>query len=231
MLHLKNQIVMNPTSEEIKKQEIVDQLAWNDSVNANDVTVTVKGNTVMLEGSVPTYAAKKAAEEEAYLVGGITSVENMLEVVFPPEFTLPTDEEIKSNVEVRLLWNNQINASKIIVETDEGFVTLSGEVESYWEKILAEDIATSTQGVVGVINKLLVMPRKTSIDIDIENDIKKAYQRSALVDENAIEVSVKDGVVRLTGEVPFFVMKKEALDIAFYTSGVIDIVDDISIGV
>ncbi len=222
---------MNPTSEEIKKQEIVDQLAWNDSVNANDVNVTVKGNTAMLEGSVPTYAAKRAAEEEAYLVGGITRVDNMLEVVFPPELTLPTDEEIRSNVEARLLWNNQINASKIIVETDKGMVTLSGEVESYWEKILAEDIASSTNGAAGVINKLLVVPRKSALDEHIENDIKKAFQRSALINENAIEVSVKDGVVHLTGEVPFFVMKKEALDIAFYTSGVIDIVDNITIGV
>jgi len=58
-----NHDVMNPTSDEIKKQNIVDELTWDDSVNANDVTVKVIDGIVELNGSVPTYAAKAAAEE------------------------------------------------------------------------------------------------------------------------------------------------------------------------
>ena len=97
---------MSPTSDEIKKQEIVDQLVWNNSVDANDVRVEVINGMVTLEGTVPSYAAKMAAEREAYLVSGVTSVENLIEVELPAEVPPPGDVEIARNVESKLLWNN-----------------------------------------------------------------------------------------------------------------------------
>ncbi len=221
---------MTPTSAEIKKQEIIDQLAWNDSVNANEINVTVQGNTVILEGTVPSFAAKKAAEEDTYLIAGVSLVENRLEVEHPPETILPNDPEIESNLEAKLLWNSQLNAANIKVRSENGLITLTGEVDSYWEKRLAENIAGSATGVISVNNELKVKPRKATMDIDIENDIKSAYIRSALVDEKAIQVSVNDGHVHLSGIVPFYAMKKEILDIANNTSGVVDVVDEVTIG-
>ncbi len=221
---------MNPTSEEIKKQEVIDQLAWNDSVDANEIKVTVKGSTVFLEGKVPSYAAKKAAEEDTYLIAGVSLVENHLEVEHATDSILINDSEVKSNLEAKLLWNSQLNAGNIKVHSENGVVTLSGIVDSYWEKKLAEKIAGSATGVISVNNELKVTTKKAAMDLDIENDIKSAYTRSALVDETSVEVSVNDGHVHLSGIVPFYAMKKEILEIAQNTSGVVDVVDEVTIG-
>ncbi len=218
------------TTDETKKQEIVERLAWNNSVDANEVNVTVDGDIATLDGSVASYSAKMTAENEALMVDGIKRVSNMLEVVFPPEMLVRTDEEIVSNIESQLKWNSQINAKDIDVKSREGIVTLSGNVYSYWEKGMAEAIASSSSGVMGVNNDLTVLPRKSFIDIDVENDIKRQLERDPLIDQEKIRVSVNQGVATLTGNVRYPMIKRSIIDIATYSSGVVDVVDEITVG-
>ncbi len=123
---------MSPTFAEIKKQDIIDQLTWDNRVNANEVYVKVQDNTVQLKGTVPTYASKVAAEKDAYEVSGVTRVENELEVEIATDIARPTDLEITESIENKLIWNSQINSANIRIDTVEGIVTLSGVVDSYW---------------------------------------------------------------------------------------------------
>ncbi len=220
---------MSPTYEEIKKQDIIDQLSWNNSVNANEVYVNVQDDVVRLTGTVPTYASKIAAEKDVYEIAGVNKVENHLKVEFTPEITLPADQEITKNIEDKLVWNSQINALNVSVETNDGVVTLSGVVDSYWEKNLAGDIAMHTSGVIEVINNLSVSLTKSVVDIDIEKDIKNAFHRTRLPGREEITVSAKDGIVRLSGVVPSNFVKREAYNIAVYTAGVVDVLDDITV--
>ncbi|MFP4365702.1 MAG: BON domain-containing protein [Bacteroidales bacterium] len=220
---------MNPTNDEMKKQDIVDELIWDDSVDANDVTVTVHNGTVELNGSVPTFAAKAAAERDAYLASDVTAVINNLTVKFPSTRAIPTDAEITTNIENKLNWNSQVNASGIIVQTTNGIVNLSGVVDTYWEKSLAEDVALYTDGVIDVINDLTVTPVKSIVDIDIENDIKKAFTRNSIIDETNISVNVNEGVVTLSGVASSYLEKSRAYNIAKYTAGVVNVVDNITI--
>ena len=165
----------------------------------------------------------------SHQVAGVSRVENFLKVEFPPSITLPSDKEINRSIENMLLWNNKITSTGIRVETHDGVVVLSGVAQSYWEKYLAGDIAMSANGVIEVENNLSVKPQKSIIDMDIENDIRKTYQRSALIDEEKIQVEVKDGFVHLTGSVSNYLIKKQAHDIAMYTAGVMDVIDEITI--
>jgi len=185
---------------------------------------------VQLKGTVPNYTAKIAAERDAYQVVGVMNVENYLEIEFPPSVTMPADEEITDNVDKMLAWNSRIHSDKINVSTSNGTVTLSGNVNSYWEKYLAGEIATSTTGVIGVVNNLTVSPTRSIIDMDIEKDIKNTYKRSSLIDEDKIGVSVKNGIVHLSGSVSNYLIKKQAHDIAMYTASVVDVIDEITIG-
>ncbi len=221
---------MSPTFAEIKKQDIIDQLTWDNRVNANEVYVKVQDNTVQLKGTVPTYASKVAAEKDAYEVSGVTRVENELEVEIATDIARPTDLEITESIENKLIWNSQINSANIRIDTVEGIVTLSGVVDSYWEKNLAEDIALYTNGVIEVVNKLSVTLAKSIVDIDIEEDIKNTYRRIGLARHDEITVSVTDGVVRLSGVVPNYRVKREAYNIAMYTAGVVDVIDDLTLG-
>lgn len=220
---------MTPKTEELTKQDIVDELAWDDSVDANDVTVTVHDGTVELNGTVPNYAAKTAAERDAYLASDVTRVINNLTVRFPSTKDVPTDTEITANIEDKLNWNSQINATDISVRTTDGIVTLSGVVDTYWEKSLAEDVALYTDGVIDVVNDLTVTPIKSIVDIDIENDIRRAFIRNSIIDDTKINVSVNAGIVTLSGVASSYLEKSRAHNIAKYTAGVVDVINDIII--
>ena len=220
---------MAPTNEESKKQDIFDQLTWDDRVNASDISVSVLGDIAELNGTVPTYATKLAAEGNAYLVSDIIDVRNNLAVDFPTDEAVPSDLEITSSIENKLKWDSQINPEDIQVETTNGIVSLSGMIDSYWEKIRAEDLTRHTHGVIDVDNNLTVTPLKSTKDVEIENDIKKAFRRSDLIDEEKINVTVNRGIVRLSGIAPNYFIKARIYDIATYSAGVRDIIDNITI--
>ena len=64
------------------------------------------------------------------------------------------DERICKKVTDRMVNDTDLDASDIEVGVDDGAVTLSGSVDSLWDKRRAEDIAKSVYGVRGVNNKL-----------------------------------------------------------------------------
>lgn len=219
---------MAPTAEELTKQDIVEELTWDDSVNSNDVTVTVHDGVVELNGIVPSYAEKSAAERDAYLASNAAKVINNLMVIFPTTKTVPTDAELTTKIENKLSWNSEVNAAGIKVQTTDGIVELSGVVDTFWEKSLAEDIALYTDGVINVINSITVTPVKSLADIDIENDIRNAFRRNVIIDDKKINVKVKGGIVTLSGVASGYTEKERARNIAEYTAGVRDVVDNIT---
>ncbi|HEY8461433.1 MAG TPA: BON domain-containing protein [Blastocatellia bacterium] len=65
------------------------------------------------------------------------------------------DDRIRADVIIdRLVDDTDLDASDIKVGVDDGAVTLSGSVNSLWDKRRAEDIAKSVPGVKSVNNKL-----------------------------------------------------------------------------
>ena len=64
------------------------------------------------------------------------------------------DKRIRANVTDRLADDTDLDASDIEVDVDNGAITLSGSVDSLWDKRRAEDIAKSVPGVRSVNNKL-----------------------------------------------------------------------------
>ena len=214
---------------EKRKHDIVNHLTWDDRVDANEIFVHVEDGKVILTGEVPDFSAKLAASKDAWMIEGVKSVENKLKVKFPDYDKLPDDAAITSTINYMLLWNDNILSSNIKVETRDRIVTLTGTVDSYWEKYLAENIASSARGISDVVNLLDVELAKSLEDVDIQTDIEDALKRSGLVDEKNIHVSVHNGVATLTGTSPHYPGKNEALDIAMYTSGVRNVMDKISI--
>jgi len=217
------------SSDKVKKQEIIDQLSWNDSVNADNIQVEVSGNTALLEGIVPNYASKISAAINANMIRGINHVENNLKVELPVKSNLPDDKEITENIFNILRWQSNVSTENLKVESNEGIVTLSGTTETLWGKNQAEDIVNGIHGVLGVVNKIKVNVSRTGKDIEMEEDINKAFERSTIIDENKISVDVNKGTVHLTGAVANFPIKKEAIDIATYTKGVSNVIGDITI--
>lgn len=221
--------MMTTEIKEQKKKMIIEHLTWDDSVNADNIKVTLEDGTAELWGSVQNYTAKMAAERDAYQVEGVRKVKNHLDIKFPPTMSLPSDGEIEAHLEKLINWNRELHAGHIHVECDQHVVTLSGTAESFWEKHVILNLANSTNGVVDVNDQLTVKPPRELNDEIIANDIREAFRRNYLIDEHQIAVEVHNGSVHLRGTVPGFLVKIEAHTIATYTSGVMDVVDDMTI--
>lgn len=67
-----------------------------------------------------------------------------------------SDERIREDVCDRLSWNDEVDATDIIVRVQNGEVTLEGSVETRRMKRLAEDIAEDVPGVLDVHNTVRV---------------------------------------------------------------------------
>lgn len=217
------------TDEEIKKA-IVDEFYWDDRVDAAEVKVEVRDGRVFLSGTVPTYNARTAAEEDARAVAGADTVDNDLTVKFPTHAQIPTDDELNANVMSALRWYAEFDPSNIEADAEGGWVTLHGEVESYWQKLRAADIIQPMTGVAGVTNELAVVPSGEFEDRRIAEEIEAALDRNVYVDAGQIEVKVDHGVVTLMGVVSNANAFRAARDAAHYTRGVVDVDNRLTIG-
>jgi hypothetical protein len=73
-----------------------------------------------------------------------------------PKGYVRTDERIREDVCDRLSWNDEVDATDIVVRVDKGEVTLEGSVETRHMKRLAADLAEDVPGVTDVHNTVRV---------------------------------------------------------------------------
>ncbi|HEU0291183.1 MAG TPA: BON domain-containing protein [Anaerolineales bacterium] len=204
------------TDENIAK-DVVDSLYWDSRVDASKVSVTVDDGIVTLSGTVPSYAEKVASSEDARLITGVRDIDNQLKVDYRAK--VPTDSEVKSNISHALTWDYFLGPHNIDVSVDAGWVTLEGTVDAFWKKVRAEDL-TFGRGVVGVTNKIAVVPTQTIVDEKLAENIVNALDRNISVDVDDINVTVDKGTVTLTGSVPTWSSKQAAYNAARYAHGV-----------
>ncbi len=208
------------TNGEIKK-DIVDQLHWDSRVDAADVNVDVQNGEVTLFGTVATHFARRAAEQDAWAVAGVSEVENAVNV----EYTgpLPEREHLEDHVASVLEWDPEIDASNVTITVDVGVVTLEGTVDAYWKKLRVNDIVQDISGVTQVIDKLAVVPTEDVFDETVAQEVLEALRRNDNVDVDTVDVTVENGHVTLTGSVPTWVARNSAYESAVLTYGVVDV--------
>src|SRR6476619_861686 len=102
----------------------------------------------------------------------------------------------------QLAWDPLLDPSRVVVSADDGKVTLTGSVPTYYDVTLAEDDAKSVGGVTAVDNQLLV-----GLLGDAITDAKLAVAAVAAIDadkfvpKGGVDVDVVEGWVTLSGEV------------------------------
>ncbi|WP_026736307.1 BON domain-containing protein [Fischerella sp. PCC 9605] len=220
---------MTVTTEEKLKTIVMDKLWWDKRVNAAEVNVIVKNGKITLKGKVSNYRAKRIAEDDVKEVAGKIEIDNQLQVHYPPMTTLPTDEEIASNVTNALTENPEIDASKINVSVIGGFLILQGIVDAFWKKFQAQKIAYGIAGVIDVVNELAVVPTKEAQDEEIAKCIGNALENNMDVETGDVNVIVENGRVSLTGFVSNWAAWRAVHNIVSCTTGVIMVVDKLVI--
>jgi osmotically-inducible protein OsmY len=186
------------TDEEVAAN-IKDALIYDPRVSSFDVDVEVKNGVATLTGIVDNLKAKKSAERDAENTIGAWRVENYIRVR-PQE--RPQDVELAEKIRRALFWNPFVKRYDISVEVINGKAYLDGIVDSYSEKMYAQDIASRVNGVVEVENRIEIRPPQVrKSDWYIEQEIERSLNWDALVDASKITVSVENGVATVSGEV------------------------------
>ena len=123
-----------------------------------------------------------------------------------------TDLELKANVESELKWEPSVNAAEVGVAVKDGIVTLTGHVQSYWQKIAAERAAGRVSGVRAVVNELEIRLPTTSerTDENIARAALNALSWSVSVPADRIKVKVSKGWITLEGNVEWQYQKAAA---------------------
>lgn len=208
------------------KQQVQNALAWEPSLDAGDIGVSIDEGVVTLRGSVGSYAEKLAAERVAHRVYGVKAVANDLAVHLPTG-AQRTDTEIAQAAVAALKWNTLIPLGRVEVGVTNGWISLNGTLDWQYQKDAAARGVGDLVGLKGVINNIAVQPHVSTTDV--REKIEDAFRRSAEIDARRIAVAAEDGKVILTGHVHSWAERQEAERAAWSAPGVRQVDDRLTV--
>ena len=209
------------------KTDVLAELAWEPSVNADHIGVTAKDGVVTLTGHVNTYWQKHAAEAAAGRVRGLKALVEEIEIRLPLHLKR-SDDAIAAAALSRLSWESSVPADAVKVKVEEGYVTLTGQVDWHYQLESVARMIGSLSGVTGVSNKLTkkVGPDTATISADI---LHALHRYSWFFTQDDIEVSAEGGKVRLTGTVDSWSDRQTAAATAWAAPGTTSVENDLRV--
>ena len=141
--------------DEIIKESIIKLLREHFGGERNELDIEVSGGDVLIKGSVSSYIEKSDVDEMLSGLEGVNSVKNELTIAGSSKDD-PLDRDIARRVEDLYENSYSIDAGKITVNVKQGIVMLSGEVAGRLEYDRAEETAKTADGVISVINDLVI---------------------------------------------------------------------------
>jgi osmotically-inducible protein OsmY len=180
------------------QQDVVAELNAEPNLRNDDIAVRVREGVVTLAGTVDSYADKWRAERVVSNVKGVKAVVNELEVKLSSS-SQRTDSEIARAAVNALKWNVVVPDDRIKVVVEDGWITLRGEVDWYYQKEEAERTVRNITGVKGVSN--LITVAAVPAPSDVKQRITEALRRGAQFDAERITVEVTGHKAILKGTV------------------------------
>ena len=141
------------------------------------------------------------------------------------------NEEIQTEVENALKWQPMLEEAGIGVTVKDGVVTLSGIVDVYAKKELAEKTAKKVKGVKAIVEHItvhLASPGSLN-DQEIAQAILDTFKWHWDIPDSKIRVKVENGLVTLEGEVNWNYEKEAARKTVSRLIGVRAIKNDITV--
>jgi osmotically-inducible protein OsmY len=188
--------------------------------------VAVKNGVVALSGYVGSYAEKRAAEQAVQSVAGVRAIANDIVIEVSPS-ARRSDAELAESAATALQLNGSVPANRIRVVVRDGWVTLEGEVELWYQKSAADTAVGSLPGIKGVSNALVI--NATASPEDVKGKIEDALRRRAQLNAQSIAVTTVGGTVTLEGEVHTWKERQQAEDAAWQAPGVSQVLDKLSV--
>jgi osmotically-inducible protein OsmY len=206
--------------------DVFDELDFDPALNASLITINVNHGAVTLSGSVPTYWQKQRADDDARRVYGVRSVANYL-VVAVPSLYYRDDDDIAAAARSALAWHSDLPDS-IGVAVDDGWLTLSGQVDWDFQRQEAENAVEYLSGVKGVFNNITLIQRPKAMDV--QKQIKNELERIVAEEAQNINVDTSNGRVTLSGFVNSWSEDEAARRASWSVPGVTAVDDNLVVG-
>lgn len=194
---------------------VEDELLVNEGVSAHLVDVSVEEGIVTLSGTVENLLERDLAVRIAQSVWGVRAVIDRMEMRTPE---VP-DRKLEARLTAALAGDPATDAYEVTASVKDGIVELSGEVDSWAERLLCGEVVRGVKGVKEVRNRVIVDPDLSRPDAEIKADIQRRFELDPRIPQWLIEVEVVDGVARLAGAVANALEKTRASEAA-YVQGV-----------
>ena len=240
------------TKDEDIEKRVKEALMADKALAGSTIKVqSVNDGAVLLAGTAQSLSAHLRALETARAVDGVRRVEseiqspdrladeeiwhdapkNQAEATTTRVGSAANDLWITSAAKVRLMAADSVSAFDVNVDTRNGVVTLFGAVPTAAAKTTAESEAKKVDGVKSVKNELQVVPASKAAAVEkkddqIQSSVKERLGERSELSDSDIAVDVKNGVVRLTGNVASQSDRLAALTTARASEGVRSVVGD-----
>jgi osmotically-inducible protein OsmY len=208
------------------RADIIAELGWDPSIRDEDIATAVKDAVVTLAGTVDTYAQRYAAERAVERVRGVKAIVNDLTVKLPGSMER-SDADIAHAAVNALRWNVQVPSERIQVRVSNGWLTLEGEVDGFYQKDAAERSVRSLMGVKGLTN--LITLRAMPTPGDIKQRIRSSLKRQAELDADEIAVETDGSRITLRGTVRSMAERRDAERAAWNAPGVTRVDSEIKV--
>ena len=139
--------------------------------------------------------------------------------------------KLRDDILDELAYEPIVDPAHIGVAVDQNVVTLTGHVGSYAQKLAALSAVRRVKGVHGIADEIEVRPAseaKTSDD-EIASRAINVLSWDSVVPDEGIQVTVRDGLVTLTGKVHWYYQKSSAERDVRNLSGVRSVVNNIEV--
>jgi osmotically-inducible protein OsmY len=197
---------MHKTDTDIKS-DVMEEIRSDPTLKAILVDVHVEGGTVTLYGHASNYGEKSDVVRATKRVSGVQWIDDKLEIQL-------IDTQSRTDVDIaveatKLLDNSMMfPAASVTLTVHDGWITLAGDVDWWYQRNAAENYVRYQLGVKGVSNTITVKPKVEAVDI--ERTIKLAFVRNALLEARKIHVVASGGTVTIKGLVNNFAERDEA---------------------
>ena len=203
---------------------------------------------VILDGQVPSVAAKKISLEKVAAIPGVAGIVDRLHVEPAAQMG---DNEIRVHVrdamieepaflrlDIREYVGGQFQLARgapegargsIDIEVQEGVVTLNGTTPGLTSKRLAGVMAWWVPGVRDVVNGIEVDPPEEDSPDMIEEAVRVAIEKDPLVNASQTRVGVRNTRVRLTGALAANAERDAAERDAWCILGVDNVINEIEV--
>lgn len=209
------------------QHDVLAELKWEPSVDAAQIGVTVQDGIVTLDGTVSSYTQKWDAERVAQRVAGVRALAVDMDVKLPGS-SKRIDTDIARSAGNALKWVNSLPKDTVSVMVEDGWITLSGEVDWQYQR---ESAAAAVRGLLGVIgvSDMVSIKHKPPHE-HVKADIEAALKRRALAEIAGVQVVVQGGDVTLSGVVNTWSEREMVRQSAWSTAGVHTVTDLLTVG-